>query len=283
MKNIEIIDETFDNNSTNTYELSILLEKDGLSFSVFDTIQKKYIGLKNFPITASLDLIDKVAAIESFLEKEELFKHQYKTVKVIHSNAKQTLIPEALFQKESLKLYLQFNTQIDEYDEIHYYFLKKIAAYSIFTIDNSVSNILLEKFPDLNYLHQSAVQINYFLSESGKAESTVFLNLNYDFIDVCFIKKGKLILYNQYAFQTNNDILLYVANLFKQLRLNQEKQIVYVSGRIQEDSEAFLLLSTYFSGLKLQKPDSSINYTYQLDNIDTSVYFNLLNSHLCEL
>jgi len=46
MKNIAIVDETFDINITASYHLSVELCKEGISYAVMDTVRKKYIALK---------------------------------------------------------------------------------------------------------------------------------------------------------------------------------------------------------------------------------------------
>ena len=101
MNEILCVDETLDINSTSLYNLSIQVSLDGFCFSIFNSVNKKYIVLKYIPYPNNISNEVIFEKIEETLKKEELLNLTYKSVNAIYLSPKYTLVPEEFFDVES--------------------------------------------------------------------------------------------------------------------------------------------------------------------------------------
>jgi len=282
MQNFAFIDETLDINLTQSYFLSIQVNLDGLSFCILDPVREKYIAFSNINFQKDLAIDDFYNALEKYLQKDELLSQNYKHTKLIWLSSKNTLIPNSYFKKENLKKYFEFNQKLDDLDEIHFNELKYIDAYSIFTIPNQIANIFIKQFPKICFYNQQAPFIENNLLKYHSESKKVFANINSNFIDLSIIEKGKLLLYNNFAYKTEADIIYFVLYVFDQFKLNTQETELILSGFIHKESKLYSKLSEFISHIKFDKPTEDFAFSYTFKKIPQQSFINLFNLHLCE-
>ncbi|MFC2096458.1 DUF3822 family protein [Bacteroidota bacterium] len=282
MQDFAFNDETLDINLTQSYFLSIQVSVNGLSFCILDPVREKYIAFSNINFQKDLVLDDLYNVLEDHLHKNELLSKKYKHVKLIWLSHKNTLIPNVYFKKENLKKYFEFNQKLEDLDEIHFNKLKYIDAYSIFTVPNQVANIFIKQFPKISFYNQQAPFIeNTFLKYHSDSKK-VFVNINYGFIDLIIIEKGKLLLYNNFAYKTDTDIIYFVLYVFDQFKLNTQDTELILSGHINKESKLYSKLNEFIGHIKFDKPTEDFAYSYTFKKIPQHSFINLFNLHLCE-
>ncbi|MCG8410020.1 MAG: DUF3822 family protein [Bacteroidales bacterium] len=282
MQSFAFTDETIDINSTQSYKLSIQLNLNGLSFCVFDVVRNKYIVLQHIHIDPNIDFTEYLNTIENILDSVDLLKYSYKKVRLIWYSGKSTLIPSNLFNTEKLKQYFEFNQELDDLDEIHYTELKYANAYSVFTMPNQVANIFVRKYPQITFFNQQALAIENALYKYSTNDYKVILNVNEDTFDLIIIQKGYLILYNNFIYTNEVDILYYVMYSFEQLQIDSRTIEVICSGYIAKNSKMHLKLNEFIRNIKFDKYIEDYSYSYTFNKIPQHYFTNLFNLHLCE-
>ncbi|MDA3953866.1 MAG: DUF3822 family protein [Bacteroidales bacterium] len=282
MQDFAFIDETLDINLTRSYYLSIQLSLDGLSFCILDPVRKKYIAFSHKIFDTDLSFDDYLNTIEEYLAKNDLLNQEYKISKLIWITNRNTLIPDSYFKPDNLKKYFEFNQKLDDLDEIHFNKLKYIDAYSIFAIPNQIANIFIKQFPGLKFYNQQTPFINRNLFKYHSESIKVFVNINDIFIDICLTKNGKLLLYNNFTYKTDPDIIYYIMYVFKQFDLNPENIELILSGLVDKKSSVYSNLKDFIGQVKFDKLSEDFSYSYTFNKNLSHSSTNLFNLQSCE-
>lgn len=282
MQSFAYIDETLDINITQSYELSIQISLNGLSFCLLDTVRNKFIALVHKTINTYSSFNEYLDILEKELELDELLNQKYKTVRLLWISNKNTLIPSSLFNANNLKQYFEFNQSLDELDEIHYTELKYAGAYSIFTIPNQIANIFSRAYNGIKFYNQQSPFIENALFSNHSSEYKAFVNIEKHFFDLIISQKGNLKLYNTFAYQTETDILYYIMYSFEKLSVNPEHVELTLNGDINKNSTTHLKFKEFIRHIKFEKHSDEHSYSYTFSKVPQHHFSNLFNLNLCE-
>ena len=282
MQSFAFIDETLDINLTQSYQLSIQLSLNGLSFCILDPVRNKFIALQHTSFNTELIFDDYLNGIEDYLRKTDLLNHKYKTVKLIWVSNKNTLIPSTLFAIDNLKKYFEFNQTINDLDEIHYTELKYSNAYSVFVIPNQIATIFVREYPNISFYNQQIPAIEQALFRHHSGTFKVFVNVEDEFFDLLITQNGKLLLYNNFLYKNEIDMLYYIIYSFEQFKLNPESTDLILSGIISKNSKEYLKLKEYIRQIKFEKLSEEYSYSYTFNKVPHHFFNNLFNIALCE-
>lgn len=282
MHNFAYIDETLDINTSQSYELSIQVNLNGLSFCLLDTIRNKYIALVHKSIDNYNSFNEYLDLLESTIENDELINQEYKKVKLLWLSNKNTLIPATLFSTENLKSYFEFNQVLDELDEIHFNELKYAQAYSVFTIPNQIATVFTRAFPRIKIFNQQSALIENALYSSHSNEYKAFVNIEKDFFDLAITQKGNLKLYNNFPYQSENDILYYMMYSFEKLGIKAGKIELTLSGEIEKKSTTYKKMNEFIHHLKFEKHSDEHSFSYTFKKVPQHYFSNLFSLNHCE-
>ena len=191
-------------------------------------------------------------------------------VKLIYYNKTSTLVPSTLFDHKNSLNYLKYNTSINIDDIAANDQVLNHEINNVYIPNTEINNFIFEKFKTFDFFHYSSLIIEKISNElAEKFSEKVFVNINDGFIDVLFFKDKKLMFYNSYDYNSDEDILFYLLFCFSELKLNPDEIHTVFSGSIDLDSKLYELIYTYVRNVELIDP---IN----IDGID----FNVLNSNI---
>ncbi len=282
MQDSLFVDETFDINLTQSYNLSIQSNLNGLSFSILDPVRNKFIALVHNNFSKDLIFNDLLNTIEVYIKKNELLNCSYKNVKIIWLSNKNTLIPADYFNKEDLRKHFEFNQKLDDLDEIHYKQIKIIDSYSIYTVPNQIANIFNRQFPGINFYNQQIPFIIYSLYKYHSGSKKIFINLSEEFIDISITQTGELLFYNNFIYKTESDIMYFIMYVLEQFKSSDENIEIILSGNITKKSGLFLMLKEHYDHIKFLKSPEDYSYSYTFSTIPLHSFSNLFNLNFCE-
>ena len=281
MHNFAYIDETLDINLTQSYQLSIQLSLNGLSFCIYDPVQNKYIALvhQNF---SYIEFNDYLNAIEKLTENDDLLKYQYKSVKVIWLSGKNNIIPSAVFSENDIKTQFEFTQKLDELDELHYQKLRYVNSVSIYTIPSQIAGILSKHFSNIRYYNQVSPFLNHIFLKHHSGLKKIFVNINTQFIDIAVVEKDKLLLYNNFQYKNDMDIVYYIMNVYNQYQNTTNTTDIILSGFTDKKAEVYLQLKQFASYVKFDKQPEDFTYSYTFNKLANHNFINLFNLNHCE-
>lgn len=281
MKDFSFVDETFDINRTNTYEISIQLSLNGFSFSVMDLIRNKFTLLKHYDLTNKLSFEDKRDEIQSIIQKDKHLNAHYKLTKTLVISPKSVLIPNELFDQNLVKKYFEFNHKLEELEEIHFNYNNAIQAVNLYTIPNPISNVLFEAFGKTSLYHQFTPFHTHHLRKHYE-KTTVAVYLYENFIDIGVFQDQKLKFYNHFLIRSKEDILYFILYVYKQLKLNRSENELHISGNFELFPELDSLLKQYVKKIHFQKAPGEFTYSYTFKKDQMNHFTNLFRLKLCE-
>ncbi|MFA5815912.1 MAG: DUF3822 family protein [Bacteroidales bacterium] len=284
MRNIALIDETFDSNVTSAYHLSIQYGEQCCSFAVMDTTRMKYIAFKNFWFADPIPAKNQADQIRSLLHGESYLTHQYKSVYFMYLTPLSVLVPTPLFRKENPEVYFKFSSQLLPTDKIIFRKIPAIDAYTVFPVPEEFVNQVGIMLHDVQFFHQSCPQIDEAISESrgGTDHTRVLANINPGFVDVMIIQSDQLILYNSFTIRNTDDLVFFILYMYEQFSLSQEESPVILSGFVEMYPGTTELLYPYLKKIVIREFRKSYTYSHTFSDLAQHHFSQLINLARCE-
>ena len=281
MVEFEFLDETLDINALQSYHLSIQLGLDGLSFCIYDTIQKKYISLRHYPNTHRHSL--EPDWYGEILNNDDLLRSGYQSSALILTEERSTMVPDPLFKKDYLKEYFRFNLHLGENETIQYHLLKRAEAWTLYPVDKDLLGLFEKRFTNLQVFHHSIPFLDQILRsrKNDPEKHQVHIDLQGGLFDIAVTRGKSLALYNCYSYRHVNDLMYFVLNVFEQLSLPARETPVVLSGKVTRQSSFYENLRRYVKHLGFARRDPLYTYSYTFEKIPSHAYLNLLNLYTC--
>jgi hypothetical protein len=284
MENTNLFSEPVAIDAGRNYHLSIQLEQNGVSFAILDVAEKKYLGIKHYPVPQSSDE-EMAAKIEKILTSDELLSKSFSSSALVYSSFRTMLVPESLFNAQNLKAFLKFHHDIDDKDQIHFYPIKSAEAFVIFTLPSVIEEKITKRFPDIKIFHISIPFINHALScdEHTDMQPWIYLNFSNDFFEVLITRNKKILLFNSFFYRKHTDVMYFLANILNLFSLKPDNVRLVLSGNITAGVGVEDEINKMFKNARFEKCFAGFARPEKLSSEEEHKYANLLNVYNCVL
>ncbi|MBQ5541283.1 MAG: DUF3822 family protein [Bacteroidales bacterium] len=273
MKNISEKTQTFNINKTSTYNLSIQISQWGFTYCILDTYSKEYVAVKHVGYGMELSDENLYDKIKQNLTADACMGKSYKSVDMIFVTRKSLMVPNQIFDKTKLKDLVRANFEISDKEEIQFNKLKSISACNVFVIPSFITTLMVNTFPEINFYHEATPFIENLIKNGGE-DTTVSVNFYYDFMDIAVTEKGKVLLYNTFAYKNATDVLYCVSSVMSKLKLGK-KTAVKLSGYHDKDSDIFKLLYDYLPNVSFTALSKDLKYPFS-ESLPDHTFFNMM-------
>ncbi|MCB9014209.1 MAG: DUF3822 family protein [Lentimicrobiaceae bacterium] len=287
---VSSFDRLFDQSLTSEYHLSIRLEPDGLSFSVYVPKAGKFVGLESFRFTDNAPTSIEALATKRYCDQLDLllFKHPwltagFKSCCVIVQSNKYTMVPAALYQPELKRDYLGFVHSVSDSNAVFEQKVVSIDSWLVYAVDEQINNVIARHFPTAKKLQHTGSIIDSILPSFRHADlsDTVFVNVKTGSFDIIVLKDGKLRYCNSFLWKVADDLVYFLIFVMDQLALNPEKIPIYLMGNIQFEDNLYQLMFRYIRSLNFVKMLDGIRGNFAVSEEMAYKYYDLLNPGLC--
>lgn len=282
MDALELIDETFDKDRTEVYELSIQVTLNGFSFAVKDTIRNTYIVLVSQIFSkTNISHQDWGAIVDQMVSSYPFLSKNFKKVFFEYSDAGHTLIPADLFEVSKQKDLFQLVQNLPEHFELHHTTHTNGESFvQIFSMPYTLSTAWLRVQSKTKFISPLSSLLCY--SEISKIDNLIQVDICDKIIFVLYHSKGKLVAANRFEFKNDNDVAYYILSFCNGLSIDFSNVTLHFSGRVGELKDLQRLLSNYFTNISSDAHYNSIHFSYQLLRHRVK-FFRLFNSTaICE-
>jgi hypothetical protein len=281
MLQFELLDETFDINKTNDLHLSIQASLDGFLFAILDPFTLKYLALKRYQFeqVISQDLL--FEQIREILGRDALLLQGYHGVSCIQVDSRSTLLPAALFDRNLLKSYFEFNHMLNDLDELRYNFLKEVDAYLVFPIHHEIANLYLKSWVNATFYHQATPFLCEAVHNGSQAGKAAHVHFSSGHFDIAVTREQELLFHNNFTFRSDEDLLYFILYVFDKLGLDQASTPLILSGDFDKFSERPSVLKGYFRNLRFRKAPAEFQYSHAFDTIQEHPYLSLFKVYHC--
>ena len=247
--------------------LAIQVSLNGLSFAVFDVITDKIQTLQHIPFTAfqrSSKIEDLFAVV--FHDHPEL-RNRYDEIKIIHTNSLCTFVPAALFDKEFIGSYLQYNTKVFETDYFTHDSLTNYDIENVYIPYVNMNNFFIDKYGTFDYQHAHTLLVQKLLDYSTNSEQRImYVHIANGHFEIIVIENRKLQFYNSFEFKTPEDFIYYILFTAEQLHLNPESFSLQLLGNITQEDALFEMVYTYVRNVTLLSLEFMTNGRSAIEN-----------------
>ena len=268
------------------YSLYFLLGKQHFKFCVLDTKSSACLLLEDYLIGTNDQPDETVDTLRVIFESHHLLNAGFwNSVKLAFLNPKSVLVPNQMFDKDTLPAYLKMNCKVDPNDGYYYFKHNTGKMVNVFAADKQLVKWFKDQYPNLNIhlLHYSSALIEGVPRQSDASRlKSMSLFVNIDSTEILVHENDKLLYCNQFSYQTPEELLNYVMVVMDQLALDPNVSKVQLWGNINNQSEYFKVLYQYIRNISFGKRPSVIKFSFEFDEIDEHQYFDLFGLYYCE-
>lgn len=277
---LELFDETLDINSTENYELSIQMNREGFAFTLLDTLRNKYILLRSHE--PDTDKYFNVNQIDDIITKDDFLQKAYKKVNIITPSYRATLIPSALYDPGKKEEYFTLNHLMEDNDSVLVNKIPDPDAYIIFSVRKFLIDTINEFYPGIHPYHHIKPLLNQIFHNSRSTEGRyIHLHIEREFFNLFIFENDLLKFCNAFTFRNISDILYYVLNVFKSMDINNQ-QTLHFSGMTGKYDDIYSNFAMYIRNLKFTGPGGNYTYSYVFNDIELHRFINLFTIAGCE-
>ena len=242
--------------------LSILINRNGLSFLIYDTNHKDIVSLKSHDFVDYSPEEELHHFIYKYLTEQEVIRQSFSDVRVCVVNNLSSFVPLPLFDKNKKASYLESHADVRKQDYISFDSLPSAQVANVYIPYVNVNNMLLESFGKFSYVHCSSLLLEVLSKQDvDKNEPYWFVHVQYDLAYFFLIKKGKLHFYNAFQWKNEKDLLYYAMAIAKNNAIELEKAILWISGRVLPGDEIHQLLSNYVFKTSFFTPSKDLHFS----------------------
>ena len=282
MKRIDIIDESFDINSSASYHISLEMSDEGIRYAIMDTIRRKYIALRCEPFDLSPGL-SREDQLKKYLERDIYFNGNYKSAGLIYATMNSALIPNSLYGEENKEKLFRFTNPLAENQLLITNRPATIDATLIFSLPAGINRITEGHKIDFKLLHHSIPFIEKSArdAKNDPGRPIVSAQVFPGFLDVVVFKNGNFELFNSFRYKSVSDLVFYILYVFEQVEINPAKGSICLSGCVEDDSGTADELRKYIPKLEFDNFNRNYEYSYTFGQLKEHHYSNLINVAAC--
>lgn len=226
-----------DSNPENQYNLTIRFSSEGFSIFVYSDQSNSPLTTKRIdceftshPFESVKDIIDSETRIN------------YQQIRIVIESNNYVIIPVDFFKLEDVADLLFMEHKITKTDSILFNKIPQAGIVNVFAVPGIIHEAIAQLFPDAEIEHHLSQLItdNVNLSNENSSYCTVRSN----FFDIVVIKNFKIHLINSFQYETNEDFLYFILNVYEKLRLETSKNPLFVYN-IEQKTDLKLLLEKY--------------------------------------
>jgi len=286
---LSIADQTFDQQQTARYRLSIRIAADGISFCMADPDRNTYTQLASFENSSyrGVRRLEKEvveAMFENVIALHPWLNSKFASVNILFEDCRFTLLPLPLFDLNSYQSIYEYNFTNYTGEEILYSSLPVSDAVLLYGVPIGLVEGFKKRYPFVRFFHGNFPLMTAFLNKYRNTDNqgSVLANFRNGAMDILILNDRKLQLLNSYTCKTDEDVLYFLIFAIEQIGLNPETAVLYLSGIIERDSNLHFLIKKYLRNVCFINRNDDFRYCYAFERVESHRFYNLLNLNLCE-
>jgi len=282
IKLFHLFDDDFQSQNAAKCDLLIHLGFETFQYAIIDIVRDELKSLAEYQIPSSSSPQELIQAIEKLPEYNREFKFPFHKISLSVDTFKYTLIPESLFNEESLAHYTRF-FQSAIPGEIFQNSIKSERIKNIFSISKELYTDLNRIFNEPVIYSQSCTFIEGIKKTyKERASGSLFIDIHKKHIQLALFNDSGLVFYNIFDCQNADELNYFILNTVETLQLKSDETSLILSGEINSDDEYFKRLEKYFSEISFADSRLIVNHSEKFDEYSSHTYFSLICQEQCE-
>ena len=277
----QLSDLSFQENVPESYDLFIYAGPEELSCAVAERRSKKFVALESLELQSE-DWSDS-SLFEQIKSGSKLLSLKgYPRIICCSGLGNATLVPNALFESSSAKDHFLFSSKDKDDGYLLVDHLYQMDASNIFTVPGILYQKLSSWFDMIEFHHTSTSQIEFLLTiNKNLQEELVTVNIHKQFIEITVTKGRQLLLFNNFSYDTAEELVYYILFVYEQLHLNPDHVKIQLAGEIETTDEIFTLCMKYIRHVSLLSKPDGFSTAPVFNSLPSQFHFNLFSQIIC--
>ena len=231
------------------YTLSIRLSADGFSFSVHHPQHEGELFYADYAVNVSYSM---TANLKKMIQTTEELKHAYGQTNILIDTQRVTPVPFDLFEDEQTEALFYQNFQPRDNETILCKILGKSNIALLFGMDRHAHQLLCEQFPQSRIFANVSPLMEHFTQKSRENNCrSLYVHFQPSGMNIFAFDKGKLLLTNTFRCKQTADQIYYLLYVWQQLGFSQEKDQIYLTGKMEAQEELLTELNKFLRQVTL--------------------------------
>tara|TARA_B100001250_G_C19670160_1_gene731128 strand:- start:214 stop:1041 length:828 start_codon:yes stop_codon:yes gene_type:complete len=255
------------------------LNQNLFTYSIFNTETNTFQSVKTYSIENNTNFEDNMYNI---IQNDKTLKKKYKKTLGTIESKNCTFIPDVFFDKKKLHNYLHFNNKANS-DNLYLSTKQQFTnCHSVFTINSRLEQLLNKSFNNLNIKSFESVFVDYSLHLQIENYDALFVHIDKNVFFLTLIRNKKLIFFNQFSFENNDEFLYYFMNCLDVLKLNASTIKLNIMSSLEKNHTTLHILRQYVKHIYFVK--RSVNFLYEDQIMSQNEHLNhhLFSQIICE-
>lgn len=236
------IPDTLTTDNSENYIVSIRLRSGGLSFSGYDPL----VGESFFYREAEFDrAVSYLSSLKEFVFSHDFFSWTYKRIYVTCVSAQYTLVPRVSFQEERREQILAFNFSRPE-SRCLTNSLEDQETELVFGVDEEVYEFCCRSLLHPFFVHHMVPLFSLWRKQGRTSlPRRLYVVLGRKQMDLVCYAQESLLFANSFEVDQVSDMLYYILYVWKQVGLDQQKDLLCLQGETALRNQLVEHLRTY--------------------------------------
>jgi hypothetical protein len=275
---LELFDETLDINSTEKYEMSLLISPDELSYCLLDTLRNKMVMIRSF---GADDKPFNAGNISELIRKDDFLTKQFRKVNCAIPGLKYTLVPSPLYDPGKKVQYFTFNHNLPDDSLV---LTNKIAdpdAYLVFSVPKPFLDAVTSFYPFAQVFHHIKLLLDHASTFRKYVNGNyISLHVERDYFNLSVFRENKLEFCNSFTYRNISDIMYFVLNTYKKLSIRNDDTI-WFSGMTERYGDLSSSMTQYIRNIKFAEPSGTYTFSYVFNDAELHRFLNLFTLANC--
>lgn len=260
------------------YILTICIRPEGFSFSLYNPVEN---GSFFFREIENEDHKGTLSNFREYFYQNDFWTLPFRKIFLMDYTSCFTYVPSLICEENSSRDFMSFlfTEKTGEKTMCQRLMLSDLTI--LYQLEEANYEFFHRTFVGIRFIHYTSPFIAYFHERSKiTRRSQMIINLSFAGMDIFCFREGKFLLGNRFKFAQWSDALYYILFSWKQLKLDQLTDFLYVTGEKELKKEAIESLKLYIYNI------IPVNITPEahFEGIDMgSIPFELTALTLCEL
>jgi hypothetical protein len=282
MYEVNFIDRSFNQESSQKYSISIQANSNGLTYCIADDDMNAYILFRKYRFEKVILTGDLIREITAVLKEDEYLNLKYHRVRFIGYTQQSTLVPEKSFDSSIMQDYLSYSLGGDIDPELFNNKIDPPGIHNVFALPVELVKLITLHFKKVEFFNQTTPFIRNIISGSDSLnQPAVFVGLNPDFFDIACTANGKLKLYNTFLYASENDLLYYILFIINTAGFDLQNVPLFFTGEFSSKLTYYEMLKQYLPKISYHESACIPLISAGLKQLNVSRFMNLLNLKSC--
>ncbi len=225
-------------------QVVINLRYDGLSMLIAEPGARMVLELFETVWLVAKDPAYLITEIQKYFAAKSISLNKAASVHWVISSSKFSLVPDVLFRQGDGAKLLNRTSRLQSNEIVHSDFWSNHDAVAIYALPQSLMDFIFNQFEKSTISH-CGHSFNSLLQLQSHKQDFCHLQVSAAFAELFIVQNNKLIFFNQFPYQVNEDLLYMILTALEENRILAPELKLSYAGKIQKGDSLYKLLSTY--------------------------------------